>query len=57
VKVNLSHCIKQLPPGPHRVVLEQFEQHLRGVIAGEHTLEELADLYCLPARQDKGGES
>jgi hypothetical protein len=54
MKVNLPHCIRQLPRGPHRVVLEQFEQHLRGVIRGEHSLQELADLYCLneePAAQ------
>lgn len=53
MKVNLSHCIKQLPPGPHRVVLDQFLHHLRETISGKHTLQELAETYCLETEEMK----
>jgi hypothetical protein len=49
MKVNLSHCIKQVAQsmGAHGAVLQEFERHLRETIRGEHTLQELAETYCL----------
>lgn len=49
MKVNLSHCFKQIARSQpfHGAVLEEFEKHLRETIRGEHTLQELAETYCL----------
>lgn len=49
LKVNLPHVIKQLARRApmHAAVLEEFEKHLRETIRGEHTLQELAEVYCL----------
>lgn len=57
MKVNLSHCFKQIARSHsmHGAVLEEFERHLRETIRGEHTLQELAEVYCLdqPALKDR----
>jgi hypothetical protein len=49
MKANLSHCFKQIAHGQpmHGAVLAEFEKHLRETIRGEHTLQELAEVYCL----------
>lgn len=30
-----------------KLILQEVEQHIRGVISGEYTIEEFADHYCL----------
>lgn len=52
LKVNLPHVIRQvarLSP-THGAALEEFERHLRETIRGDHTLQELAEVYCLDER-------
>lgn len=49
MRVDLPNVFRQL--GRHQPtyapVLEEIERHLREVIAGEHTLQEFAEHYCL----------
>lgn len=49
LKINLPHVLKQVAKymPMHGATLEEFEKHLRETIRGEHTLQELAEVYCL----------
>jgi hypothetical protein len=49
MKVDLPHLIRQLEHAApaHWAALTQFEHHLREVIAGKHSLQELAQTYRL----------
>lgn len=59
LRVNLSHCFKQIARSQpmHSAVLQEFERHLRETIRGEHTLQELAEVYCLTEPQPRWPET
>lgn len=45
-----ANIVSDLPReerGQYRFVLDEVLQHLRETIAGEHTLDEFAEHYCL----------
>lgn len=48
-----ANIVRELPDdqqGQYRFVLDEVLQHLRETIAGEHTLDEFAEHYCLEER-------
>lgn len=49
LKVDLSHVFAQVKRSmpQHGATLQEFEKHLRETVRGEHTLQELAEVYCL----------
>lgn len=56
MRVNLPQCFKQIARTmpSHGATLEQFLQHLRETISGEHTMQELVTTYCLDADAPDG---
>lgn len=59
LRVNLPHVIMQVGriSPTHGAALEEFERHLRETVQGKHTLQELAEVYCIiPKARPKAEE-
>jgi len=49
MRVSLSGLFEEIGrrAPTYKLILQEVDQHIRGVISGEHTIEEFADHYCL----------
>lgn len=55
--VNIIADLPYRERGQYKFVLDEVLQHLRETIAGEHTLDEFAEHYCLKDRAEARGEA